>query len=74
MSPPERYLIWSFEHRVWWGPGRVGYTTATHTGPASTLSKKPTRIFNEANRNSCVAIGHRLDLGWGQAGRRAFVP
>ncbi len=21
-----RFLIWSFEHRAWWGPNRCGYT------------------------------------------------
>jgi hypothetical protein len=21
-----RYVVWSFEHRLWWGPGRCGYT------------------------------------------------
>lgn len=20
------YVIWSYEHRQWWGPGRCGYT------------------------------------------------
>jgi hypothetical protein len=24
------YLIWSNEHRRWWKPGEVGYTTVTH--------------------------------------------
>ena len=42
MSTPERYLIWSFEHRAWWGPGRVG-SPPRHTGPGSTRPKKPTR-------------------------------
>lgn len=22
-----KYLIWSFEHRMWWAPDRCGYTT-----------------------------------------------
>jgi hypothetical protein len=21
----ERYLVWSCEHRAWWGPGRMAY-------------------------------------------------
>jgi hypothetical protein len=21
-----KYLVWSFEHSGWWGPGRMGYT------------------------------------------------
>jgi hypothetical protein len=24
-----KYLIWSFEHQQWWGPGRCGYTSHT---------------------------------------------
>jgi hypothetical protein len=23
---PVRYVIWSFEHDQWWGPGHAGYT------------------------------------------------
>jgi hypothetical protein len=26
-SNEEIYLIWSNEHRAWWKPGRMGYTT-----------------------------------------------
>ena len=51
MSPPERYLIWSFEHRAWWGPGRVGYTTATHRAGIYT-AEEANEICNEANRNA----------------------
>lgn len=24
--PPFAYVIWSFEHHAWWGPGQAGYT------------------------------------------------
>lgn len=24
------FLIWSFEHDAWWGPGERGYTTNIH--------------------------------------------
>ena len=51
MSPPERYLIWSFEHRAWWGPVRVGYTTATHRAGIYT-AEEANEICNEANRNA----------------------
>ena len=51
MSPPERYLIWSFEHRAWWGPGRVGYTTATHRAGIYT-AEEANEICNEANRSA----------------------
>lgn len=23
---PDAYVIWSFEHKAWWGPDRRGYT------------------------------------------------
>ena len=51
MSPTERYLIWSFEHRAWWGRGRVGYTTATHRAGIYT-AEEANEICNEANRNA----------------------
>jgi hypothetical protein len=25
-AEPDRYLVWSHEHRQWWGPNRCGYT------------------------------------------------
>jgi hypothetical protein len=48
---PERYLIWSFEHRASWGPGRVGYTTATHRAGIYT-AEEANEICNEANRTA----------------------
>lgn len=30
MSDNRKYLIWSNEHRAWWAPGGLGYTTLTH--------------------------------------------
>ena len=51
MSPPERYLIWSFEHRAWRGPGRVGYTTATHRAGIYT-AEEANEICNAANRTA----------------------
>jgi hypothetical protein len=51
MSTPERYLIWSFEHRAWWGPRRLGYTTATHRAGMYT-AEEANEICNEANRTS----------------------
>ena len=51
MSPPERYLIWSFEHRAWWGQGRVGYTTATHRAGIYT-AEEANEICNSSNRTS----------------------
>ena len=51
MSTPERYLIRSFEHRAWWGPGRVGYTTATHRAGIY-AAEEANEICNEANRSA----------------------
>lgn len=28
MRSDDRYVIWSFEHCAWWGPGRRGYTSS----------------------------------------------
>jgi hypothetical protein len=50
-TAPERYLIWSFEHRASWGPGRVGYTTATHRAGIYT-AEEANEICNEANRTA----------------------
>ena len=35
----------------WWGPGRVGYTTATHRAGIYT-AEEANEICNEANRNA----------------------
>ena len=33
MTDDDAYLVWSNEHRGWWGPGRVGYHRGlTHAG------------------------------------------
>ena len=26
MTAEDQYLIWSNEHKAWWGPGRAGYS------------------------------------------------
>ncbi len=49
MSVAEIYLIWSNEHRAWWGPGRHGYTT--NTDMAGRYSEvEATEIVLNANR------------------------
>ena len=45
------YVIWSFEHGGWWGPGRIGYTPyLTRAGRYS--QAEADQIVADANRYS----------------------
>ena len=59
MSTPERYLIWSFEHRAWWGPGRVGYTTAAHRAGIYTASQSQIDTDMAADRSARLAAARK---------------
>lgn len=47
-SIPDRYLIWSNEHRAWWKPHSNGYTTLTHLAGQFT-EMEARKIIREAN-------------------------
>jgi hypothetical protein len=45
----DAYVIWSFEHDAWWGPGRMGYTAdLMHAGRYS--KSEADAIVVQANR------------------------
>jgi hypothetical protein len=44
------YLIWSNEHRRWWRPGEMGYTTVTHLAGRYT-KEGADRICEKANEH-----------------------
>ena len=77
MSTPERYLIWSFEHRAWWGPGRVGCTTATHRAGIYT-AEEANEICDEANRTAVedfmvpAPSRSQIEPIWAQTGQTAL--
>lgn len=51
MTEDSLYLIWSFEHGAWWGPGRWGYTP--HVDQAGRYGKaEADDIVDRANRYS----------------------
>lgn len=47
-SVTEQWLVWSNEHRAWWGPGRHGYTTLTDRAGRYSLDEA-TAICAQAN-------------------------
>lgn len=57
----KEYLIWSNEHRAWWGPGRVGYTP--HVGAAGTYT-----------REEALKISGNAMLGWREDGPPPELP
>lgn len=53
----ESYLIWSNEHKAWWGPGHAGYSTRVeHAGHYD--RKEALRICFEA----IPGTSHRLGM------------
>lgn len=54
-----QWIIWSNEHRAWWRPGRMGYTTLTHE--AGRYHKiDATRIIEQSNAAPRRAIPNEV--------------
>ena len=63
MTSDARYVIWSFEHRAWWAPGRRGYTP--DLGAAGRYRRTDARrIVQQANRvrvhEECLTLEEAL--------------
>jgi hypothetical protein len=55
------FVIWSFEHDAWWGPGRMGYTR--ELAQAGRYSEaEATAIVADANRYRPVEYERALPL------------
>lgn len=48
MTDNPTFLVWSFEHDAWWGPGKHGYTTNIHQAGRYSL-KDAVEICASAN-------------------------
>jgi hypothetical protein len=55
------FVVWSFEHDAWWGPGRMGYTTdLTKAGRYSEADA--TDIVAKANRYRSIPYERAMTL------------
>jgi len=59
-----QYLIWSFEHRAWWGPDRCGYTTDIERAGRYT-KEEAGEIVTSSIMVEEVAIAVGIALDWG---------
>jgi hypothetical protein len=48
------WVIWSFEHRAWWRPGRMGYSVEIDRAGRYT-EQEARAIVRDANRYSATA-------------------
>lgn len=49
----ERFLIWSNEHKMWWRPASMGYTTKVEAAGRYSLTEA-VKICNNANQYQWV--------------------
>jgi len=61
---PAIWVVWSFEHGAWWGPGRWGYVAELREAGRFT-QREAEQIEREAN---VVAVNERA-LAWVEAQR-----
>ena len=61
MTADRRWAIWSFEHRAWWRPGRMGY--CLELAEAGRYTEDEARaIVRDANRYATTAQEIALHL------------
>jgi hypothetical protein len=50
------FVIWSFEHRAWWGPERRGYTTAILAAGRYTASEAGAIVTGSIWNDECAVL------------------
>jgi hypothetical protein len=57
----DKYLIWSSEHRAWWGPGRMGYVRRVENAGRYS-HEEAMRICTEAMPGTSKLLGMLPEL------------
>lgn len=57
----ERYLIWSNEHKAWWGPNSQGYTTCMQRA-------------GRYSREAAISICNGANYGWDEDSNPLELP